>query len=64
MLKKERGGKTEGERKEEGGASSLSEGLAKDSRRRQVRKGTTRTSEGDWHQGPGGETERKWTDCI
>lgn len=58
VLKKERGGKTEEEREEDGGAGSLSEGLAKDSRKRQVRKGTARTSEGN---GPGGHTGRKWT---
>lgn len=61
MLKKERGGTIEEGREEGGGTGSLSEGLAKDSRKRQVRKGTARTSEGNWHQGPGGHAEKKWT---
>lgn len=56
-VKKERGGKLK-RKEEDGGAGSLSEGLAKDSRKRQVRNGTARTSEGN---GPGDQTalERK-----
>lgn len=50
--------------KEERGTSGLWEGLEKDSRKRQVRKGMVRTSEGRWHQGHGRKLEGNGFDSI